>query len=137
MFSVEIAQGEQPREAFPARGYFRLEGLAPPEQHIELSLRRCASARQSAKRAAGFGYRALGVPQLVARFRAAFFGLRDFRAQPFDARSEGIELFRFALGERQDGNGEERHPDPAGRAGDVGAERRYHPRPSASAGSPR
>src|SRR5712691_9469542 len=88
LFSVEIAQGEQPPEAFPARGYFRLERLAPPQQGIELALRACAPARQSAKRAAGFGYRALGVPQLVAHLGAAFFGLRDFLAQLFDARSE-------------------------------------------------
>ena len=102
MLSVEITQGEQPPEAFPARGYFRLERLATPQQGIEVALRRGASARQSAKRAAGFGHRALGVPQLVARFGSAFFGLRDFRAQPFDARSEGVEFFRFALGERRD-----------------------------------
>src|SRR6266571_871483 len=102
LLSVEITQGEQPPQAFPARGYFRLERLATPQQCIEVALRRCASATQSAKRAARFGYRALGVTQLVACFRAAFLGLRDFRAKPFDARSEGIEPFRFALGERQD-----------------------------------
>ena len=67
----------------------------------------CASGASS-KRAARFGDRALGVPQLVARLRAAFFGLRDFRAQAFDARSEGVELFRFALGERR-GRDEREH----------------------------
>src|SRR6266571_4671493 len=127
LLSIEITQREQPPEAFPARGYFRLERLAAPQQLIEVALRRCAFARQSAKRPAGFGYRALGVPQLVARFRTAFFGLRDFRAQLFDTPSEGIELFRFALGERQDGRNEERHPDPADRVRDAGAARRYHP----------
>ena len=112
LLSVEITQGEQSPEAFPARGDFRLERLTAPQQHIEVTLRRCASARQSAKRAARFRYGALGVPQLVARFRAAFFGLRDFRAQPFDARSEGVELFRLALGERQNGHNEENRSDP-------------------------
>src|SRR2546427_11378174 len=67
------------------------------------------------------------VLQLVARFRTAFFGLRDFRAQLFDTPSEGIELFRFALGERQDGRNEERLPDPVDRMLDAGAASRYHP----------
>src|SRR2546423_1838544 len=112
LLSVEITQGEQSPEAFPARSYFRLERLAAPQQCIEVALRRRASAPRSAKRAARFRYGALGVPQLVARFRAAFFGLRDFRAQPFDARSDGVELFRLALGERQNGHNEENRSDP-------------------------
>jgi hypothetical protein len=102
LLPVEITQSEQPPEAFPARGYFLLQRLAPLQQRRELALRPCASARHSAKRTVGFGYRTLGFPQLVARLSAAFFGLRDFRAQAFDAPSEGVEFFRFALGERRD-----------------------------------
>src|SRR5205823_6432413 len=120
---VEITQGEQPPEAFPARGYFRLQRLAALEQRRELALRPCASARHCAKRAAGFGYRALGLPQLVARLRAAFFDLGDFRAQPFDARSEGVEFFRFALGERRDGNEGQHRAKHAARAAEKRRER--------------
>ena len=106
------------------------------QQCIEVALRRYAPATQGAKRAARFGYRALGVPQLVARFSAAFLGLRDFRAKAFDTRSEGIEPFPFALGERQDGYDEERHSDPdQGLALAWSATARV--RASASAGSPR
>jgi len=127
LFPVEITQGEQPPEAFPARGYFRLERLAPPQQCVELALRRCAPARQSAKRAAGFGDRALGVPQLVARFRAAFFGLRALHAQPFDTRSQGIELFRFALGEREDRDKQQHCAKQAAYAAEVAEKRMQRP----------
>src|SRR6185503_6332891 len=100
-----------------------------PQQGIELALSRCASARQGAKRTAGFGYRALRVPQLVARFSAAFFGLRDFRAQPFDTHSEDVEFLRLALSKRQDGRNEKHQADPAGRTANAGAAKRVHPGP--------
>ncbi len=124
LLPVEITQGKEPPEAFPARGYFRIERVSALQQRIEVALRGRSSATQRAKRAAGFGYRALGVPQLVARFRAAFFGLRDFRAQPFDSRSQGVELLRFALGDRGDRDELQHCAKQAADAAEVAEQRR-------------
>src|SRR5712691_1391275 len=120
LLAVEIARGEQPPEAFPARGDFVLELPGPTGERGELGLGYRTPVGERAQRAVGLGDGAFGLAQLLARLGAALLGFGDLRAQLVDALAQGLELLAFlrALGERQyRGKQQDRPKPPAHTAG--------------------